>query len=84
VALETILISALFLTHLTIPAQFLQTFGLHFVSYPFWRSDFGFTHFILLVLMLKRKKNPLKITTKQKVATCKVVLSTDDIASLRG
>ena len=50
-ALEAIFISALFLTHLTIPSQFLKAFRLHFISYPFWCSDFSFSHFIILVLI---------------------------------
>ena len=41
---ETVLISALFLTHLTIPTQFLQTFRFHFVAQPFGGPDFGFFH----------------------------------------
>ena len=44
-ALESVFISALLLTHLTKPSEFLKTFGLHSICQVFWRSSFCFRHF---------------------------------------
>ena len=44
-AFETVGVSTLFLTHLTVPAELLQTFGLHLVGQPLGRSGLGlFAH----------------------------------------
>ena len=51
VAFESISISTLLLTHLTIPSQLLKTFGLHLVGQPLWCAPFCstlFAHFDLL------------------------------------
>lgn len=39
VALEAILVSALFLADLAVPSEALETFRLHLVGQVFWRSD---------------------------------------------
>jgi len=52
VALESILVPALFLADLTVPAQPLKSFGLHLVSDVLWRSDFCSRHDVLVVLVV--------------------------------
>ena len=42
---EPILISTLFLTHLTIPSQFLQAYRFNAVAYRLWTEEIVFWHF---------------------------------------
>jgi hypothetical protein len=44
VLLEAVLVAALFLADLAVPAQALQAFGFHFVRDIFCAADFGFRH----------------------------------------
>jgi hypothetical protein len=50
--LESVGISALFLTRLAVPSQPLKTLGLHAVGDEFRGSDFSFAHDVGVVVVL--------------------------------
>ena len=41
---ESVFVTALLLTHLTVPSELLKTFGFDVVANPFWRSELGLPH----------------------------------------
>ena len=41
---ESVFVTALLLTHLTVPSELLKTFGFDVVANPFWRSKLGLPH----------------------------------------
>lgn len=59
VALEAVLIPALLGAHLAVPAEFLQSLGLHFVGQVFRRSCLCTTHLESPVRVLRAKRDEL-------------------------
>ena len=41
---ESVFVTTLLLTHLTVPTEFLETFGFDVIANPFRRSELGLPH----------------------------------------